>query len=54
MAISIGNLSTGKKLIDSSGNKFIIVARNHYGTKQSTVWAEKCVRNMVRELLLQK
>ena len=46
MAISISYLSNGSKLIDSAGNKFIVVAKNHYGQGQSTVWTEDCVTTM--------
>ena len=46
MAISISYLSNGSKLIDSAGNKFIIVAKNHYGQGQSTVWTEDCTTTM--------
>lgn len=46
MAISISYLSVGSRLKDDAGNKFIIVAKNHYAKGQSTVWAENCVTKM--------
>ena len=46
MSINISYLSEGSRLIDSYGNKYILVAQNHYGQGQSTLWMEKCVEYM--------
>lgn len=46
MAISISYLSAGSRLIDSYGQKYILIAQNHYGQGQATLWTEDCVRYM--------
>lgn len=46
MSINISYLSEGSRLIDSYGNKYILVAQNHYGQGQSTLWMEECVEYM--------
>ena len=37
MAQSIRNLSVGSKVIDAKGNKFIIIAYNHYALNEVTL-----------------
>ena len=40
MAQSIKNLSIGSKIIDANGNKFIIIARDHYASNEVTLLSE--------------
>lgn len=40
MAQSIKNLAVGSKIQDSKGNRFIVVAHNHYATNQVTLLSE--------------
>ena len=40
MAQSIRNLSVGSKVIDAKGNKFIIIAYNHYALNEVTLLSE--------------
>ena len=46
MAQSIKNLALGSKIKDSKGNKFIIIAHNHYSTNEVTLLSESAVCNM--------
>ena len=40
MAQAIRNLTLGSKVIDSRGNKFIVIAKNHYSTDEVTLLSE--------------
>ena len=40
MAQSIKNLELGSKVIDSKGNKFIVIARDHYTSNEVTLLSE--------------
>ena len=46
MAQNIKNLALGSKIKDSKGNKFIIIAHNHYSTNEVTLLSESAVCNM--------
>ena len=45
MAQSIRNLALGSKVKDPKGNKFIVIAYNHYSTNEVTLLAENPVIN---------
>ena len=40
MAQAIRNLALGSRLIDNRGNKFIVIAKNHYSTDEVTLLSE--------------
>ena len=46
MAISVSYLNVGSKISDSKGNRYILVAHNHYGNGQATFLSENCVASM--------
>ena len=46
MAQSIRNLALGSKVKDSKGNKFIVVAYNHYSVNEVTLLAEEPAKNL--------
>ena len=46
MAQSIKNLALGSRIQDSKGNKFIVIAKNHYGTNEVTLLSEQSVAKL--------
>ena len=47
MAQSINKLAVGSKVIDEKGNKFIVIAKNHYMSNSVLLWAEDIVTTMI-------
>ena len=45
MAKSIKSLAIGSKVIDENGNKFIIIANNHYIGNSVLLWSEQKYKN---------
>ena len=46
MAQSIKNLALGSKIRDSKGNKFIVIAKNHYASNEVTLLNEQSVAKL--------
>lgn len=46
MAQSIKNLALGSKIQDSKGNKFIVIAKNHYASNEVTLLSEQSVAKL--------
>jgi hypothetical protein len=46
VAQSIKNLALGSKIQDSKGNKFIVIAKNHYASNEVTLLSEQSVAKL--------
>ncbi len=46
MAQNIKNLALGSKIQDSKGNKFIVIAKNHYASNEVTLLSEQSVAKL--------